>query len=483
MAEQLRLTVFRSLSAAFAMTVVVALSSAVAFAAPHEPEGALARRLPADVLCWPLSAHDAASAEQEHDGACAPKAANGARPIDLKVPFRQVDIDRVTQLNLILRALSSAPSSGVFDFDAVSGAWESLSKADLLLLKATGRGAAPGGVMRPVGEEGRRVAGIRDFGTGDQGEWVLRPEVPAYLANQAAALRIATQSVRELRGDNDEVVADDEALGFSVWTKAVGRDNELNGAAFSSQAAMTLIHAGIDYGRGSFIDGSDGVHFGLMATYGDAAIAARASNNTAEASGKVTAARVGAYASWQAGGRDRLGAFVDSWVGLTVFDNTVIGDDLPTESYFSSAWAGAIEAGYGLHPFDTQLRVEPRMQVLYAQYDQPGHREMNGTAIAGAASGLSVRVGAKVDQEFRFDSRILLKPFAELNWRHDFASSETAFDGTSMSAPTPNDRMEFSVGVDANLDSKWTLGLVLQTPQAITDYRGVEALVSLKCDW
>ena len=245
---------------------------------------------------------------------------------------------------------------------------------------------------------------------------------------------------------------------------------------------MTLMNAGVDYERGAS-DSNDRVRLGLMATYGDAVIDARAAENSAQASGKVSAARVGAYASWNRSEGDRSGAFVDGWVALTLLDNTVVGDDLPPESYRSTAWAGSVEAGYGWQLFDSAFRVEPRLHVLYAQYDQPTHQEINGTAVAGVAGGLSVRIGARIDREWRFDDGMVLKPYAELNWRHDFTRSDVSFDGVRVSAAAPDDRMEFGVGLDAKLNDKWALGFVVQTQQAITDYRGVEALVSIKCDW
>src|SRR5262249_47145575 len=147
---------------------------------------------------------------------------NGNRtPIDLKAPFRQFDFLPHAPTELVLRTEVRVPDSDFLsDLSALFDPESSLSKSDILLLRSTSVDTGPAGSTHRPTDGLRRVAGIKDFGkAGDGSLWALRPEVSAYLANEAAGLRIATQSVREFHDVVDAEHADAEAAGFSFWTR------------------------------------------------------------------------------------------------------------------------------------------------------------------------------------------------------------------------------------------------------------------------
>ncbi len=440
------------------------------------------RQLPAGVLCFP---QDSASGDRH---ACETATTDGAQAIDLKAPFRHFDQPNPQQTNFSFLATSSAKDGeSLIDIAGLVNAMDSLSKSDLLLLRATTNDAGPLLTPQAPTVEERHVSGIKDYGTGDdRGSWTLRPEVPAYLANEAAGLRIATQSVRELRNSIAPTASVTDDNGFSFWLRAVGNEDELGGMSglgFNSTTDTTLMHAGADYAGGTLFGEGDRLHLGLMVTYGRSVSESGTDDSTAHAFSKVDAARAGGYVSWAENEIDRTGFSFDTWFGASMLKNSVLGDDLPGESYNAYAWAGSLQAAYGWRPFDTNLRVEPHAELLFARYEQPTHTEVNGTAIDGDAGGFGARLGLRVEDELRLLGSVTVKPFAEVNWRHDFSRTSIAFDQVVIGESAPEDRFEFNVGLDAKIDNAWTLAFNLQTEQGIADYEGVEALVSVKCGW
>lgn len=415
--------------------------------------------------------------------ACDSDSRNQAKAIDLAAPSLQLDFVELWQKGAMADVNVRWRGSRFLDLGSMFNFRDALSESDMLLLSATSIDAGSSDVEDETQEAQRVVAGLMDFGTGG-GAGALRPEVASYLANQMAGLSMATQSVRALRDRLEAQPA--EQPGFALWLRPVGQEDGLGGdanALLHSATDTTVVHAGVDYSRRALTSEVDGVHLGLMASYGKAVSHASVKGNLASAKSEVTAGRLGVYSTWYENEVERTGFYLDGWLGYTLLRNAVFGDNLPKEFYGSGAWAGSLEAGYGWEPFGDDLRIEPQLQLLYAGGAEIDHVEANGTLIGASAGGLSTRLGVRVDQEWRLAGSALVKPYAEMNWHHDFDSAEVSFDGVVVSATAPRDRFEFSVGLDAKFESNWSAALNVQAQRGANDYSGIEALVTVNYAW
>jgi outer membrane autotransporter protein len=408
------------------------------------------------------------------------------RTINLNLPFEPFDLTELWQQRALPdKGVRRARGGGLFSFADQFDFNDVLSKSDLLVLKATSLDPSPS--VETLGSESERVvAGLSELqSSSETGSWMPRPEVSSYLANQMAGLSIATQSVRALRDRLD--AGRPEEGGFSLWVRAVGQEDGIGGdasALYQSATDTTVVHAGVDYAYGDLSSEVDGLHLGLLASYGKSVSDGNVVGNPALARSVVTALRVGAYSTWYENEVDRTGLYIDGWAGYTILRNAVAGQDLPLESYSAGAWAASVETGYAWELFgDEGLRVEPQLQVLYSGYGQGAHFETNGTAVEGSAGRISTRLGVRFDQTWRIEGGAQLKPHAEVNWHHDLDGAHVTFDGVAVESVAPRDRFEFSVGVDAKFENNWSAGLNVQTEHGANDYSGIEALVSVKYVW
>lgn len=428
-----------------------------------------------------------AGAESRDRGlkSCEPE--RSTRTIDLRIPFeQQFDFVELWQTRALpdKGVRRARGGGGLFAFADKFDFNDMLSKSDLLVLKSTSVDPSPS--LTQLGSETERVVfGVNELhSAAGSTSLMLRPEVSSYLANQAAGLSIATQSVRALRDRLD--TGKPLQQGFSLWVRAVGQEDGIGGdasALYQSATDTTVTHAGVDYAYGAMNSEVDGLHLGLLASYGKAVSDSSVVGNPALARSVVTALRVGAYSTWYENEVDRTGLYLDSWAAYTILRNAVAGQDLPLESYESGAWAASVEAGYAFEPFGQDLRVEPQLQLLYSGYGQDDHFETNGTAVAASAGRFSTRLGVRLDQAWRLEGGALLRPYAELNWHHDLGGAQVSFDAVEVDSVAPPDRFEFSVGLDAKFENNWSAGFNLQTEHGANEYSGVEALVSVKYTW
>ena len=233
MGSQSKFMFVRSLSGALMMTTLATALSTPAFARDsNNAEGSVAGRLPANVLCWPANANGTTLAEHNRDGKCNPKSADSLRPIDLKTPFRQFNVEGQTHLNVVLGAPLS-PAGGLFDLDLsdIAGALDSLSKADLLLLKATERGERPWVPLDRLSLTAVTSTASRISARARGAHGPCAPRCLPISPTRRLLFGLRPNPCASCATRTATAGGYDIAPGFSFWTRAVGRENELGGVA------------------------------------------------------------------------------------------------------------------------------------------------------------------------------------------------------------------------------------------------------------
>lgn len=270
---------------------------------------------------------------------------------------------------------------------------------------------------------------------------VLRPEAGAYLANQFALDQLLRHGWRDRLGGG---AADEGARG---WARVDGTQSRLSAVQdqLDLRTARSRLQLGAD--AGVFDNGQGRV--GLMATVAQSSATSRSQLTGYSARGRVEGGALGVYGNWNT---DTL--YVDASVQRGQFGNRVQGEGLAEERYDSDIWQSSLEAGYRMavgQMGSTAVSLQPELQLVYTDARTDRHEESNGTVVRSLGdSGLSARMGLRLQGEGRSTAGASVSPYVVANWYRDGADNGMAFDDDALKASVPKNRYELNAG--ARLD-------------------------------
>ncbi len=125
----------------------------------------------------------------------------------------------------------------------------------------------------------------------------------------------------------------------TMWMRHEGGHNKWRDGSgqLKTQSNRYVLQLGGDIAQWSQ-NGGDRWHLGVMAGYGNSDSKTISSRTGYRSKASVNGYSTGLYATWYANDESRNGAYLDSWVQYSWFDNTVKGDDLQSESYKSKGF-------------------------------------------------------------------------------------------------------------------------------------------------
>ncbi|MCU1061363.1 autotransporter outer membrane beta-barrel domain-containing protein [Stenotrophomonas maltophilia] len=303
---------------------------------------------------------------------------------------------------------------------------------------------------------------------------VLRPETGAYLANQFALDQLLRDGWRERQGGSR---ADDGVRG---WARVDGTQSKLS--AVEDQLDLRVDRSRLQLGAdlGVFDEGHGRV--GVMGTVAQSSATSRSLLTGYSAKGKVKGGALGVYGSWSS---DAL--YVDASVQRGQFRNRVQGEGLAEERYDSDIWQSSLEAGYrfGIGQIgSTALSLQPELQLIHTDASTDRHTEATGTVVRSLGdSGLSGRVGLRLQGEGRSAAGASVSPYVVANWYRDGASDGMAFDEEALKASVPRNRYELNAGARVNFRSGLSAWGGLGVMRGDHGYREATANVSVAYTW
>lgn len=286
---------------------------------------------------------------------------------------------------------------------------------------------------------------------------IYRPETGVYLANYIAA----QQMFQHKRDDRDQLMLRDEN-DFNTWMYVKSQYTEGRAAHrnidFDTTTSSVLF--GSDFLSGALPVGA--LRSGFMLGAGHSDTNSHANNNPRSSSGNVNGYTAGLYATWLQDEEQRTGGYVDTWVAHNWFKNQIIGKELPDEKYYSKGIAASVEAGYALlaaSAVDRTFRFEPQAQVIYNNFDQNNHTEVNGTRVTTTSNdSFTTRLGMRmgyVDQK----NVEAWQPFLGAHWLAGNSQSNLKFNDETINAYLPENRYQGEMGVTGNLNDNTTISL------------------------
>ncbi|BFI65060.1 autotransporter [Yersinia pseudotuberculosis] len=327
---------------------------------------------------------------------------------------------------------------------------------------------------------GRAVGGAYEYflyqggaSTPDDGDWYLRtqaddrrPEPASYTANLAAANNMFVTSLSDRMGETLYTdVFTGEQKTTSLWLRNEGSHNRSrdDSGELKTQDNRYVMQLGGDVAQWSR-NAQDLWRVGVMAGYANSSSSTVAQVAGYRSTGSVDGYSVGIYGSWLADNADDTGAYVDSWVQYSWFDNRVSGQDLATEKYDSKGFTASVEGGYAFkvgESVNQSYFIQPKAQVVWMGVKADDHTETNGTVISGDGNGnIQTRLGAKAFINPSDKAKVsgpAFKPFVEANWIHNTKDFGTTLDGVTVKQAGTVNIAELKLGVDGQINNQLNL--------------------------
>lgn len=304
---------------------------------------------------------------------------------------------------------------------------------------------------------------------------VLRPEAGAYLANQFAMDQMLRHGWRDRQGGNTAAID-----GVRGWARVDATQSKLS--AVEDQLDLRVDRSRLQLGAdiGVFDNGQGRV--GVMGTLAKSDATSRSQLTGYSARGKVNGGALGVYGNWSS---DAL--YVDASVQRGQFRNRVQGEGLAEERYDSDIWQSSLEAGYriGLGQIgSTALSLQPELQLVYTDANTDRHEETNGTVVRSLGdSGLSGRMGLRLQGEGRSAAGASVSPYVVANWYRDGASNGMAFDDEALKASVPRNRYELNAGARVDFRSGLSAWGGFGVMRGDHGYREATANLSMSYKW
>ncbi|HFR4114596.1 TPA: autotransporter outer membrane beta-barrel domain-containing protein, partial [Yersinia enterocolitica] len=328
---------------------------------------------------------------------------------------------------------------------------------------------------------GRAVAGAYEYflyqgsvSSPADGDWYLRtqvderrPEPASYTANLAAANTMFVTTLADRAGETlyTDVFTGEEKT-TSLWLRNEGSHNRSrdDSGELKTQDNRYVMQLGGDVAQWSR-NSQDLWRVGVMAGYANSSSSSVAQVTGYRSNGSADGYSVGMYGTWFADGQDNTGAYVDTWLQYSWFNNQVDGQDLTTERYDSKGFTAAVESGYTFKVGESAYShyfIQPKAQVVWMGVKADSHTETNGTVVSGEGNNnIQTRLGAKA-----FISPILtanmakeptFKPYVEANWIHNTKDFGTTLDGITVKQTGAANIAELKLGVEGQINKKLNL--------------------------
>ncbi|ENA5520841.1 autotransporter outer membrane beta-barrel domain-containing protein [Escherichia albertii] len=323
----------------------------------------------------------------------------------------------------------------------------------------------------------------------------LRPEAGSYTANMAAANTMFVTRLHERLGQMQYTdVMTGEKRNTSMWMRHEGGHNRWHDGSgqLKTQGNRYVVQLGGDIAQWGWGE-TDRWHLGVMGGYGNEHNRTNSVRTGYRSKGSVNGYGTGLYATWYGNDETRNGAYLDSWIQYSWFDNHVKGDGLSGESWKSKGLTASLETGYTWKAgefsssYDSlnEWYIQPQAQVIWMDVKADKHRESNGTRVESTGDGnIRTRLGVKtwIKGHNRMDdgkSREF-SPFVEVNWLHNTRDFGTRMNGVTVHQDGARNIGEVKAGVEGQINDRLNLWGNVGVQAGDRGYSDTSAMLGVK---
>ncbi|WP_010342679.1 autotransporter outer membrane beta-barrel domain-containing protein [Escherichia albertii] len=323
----------------------------------------------------------------------------------------------------------------------------------------------------------------------------LRPEAGSYTANMAAANTMFVTRLHERLGQMQYTdVMTGEKRNTSMWMRHEGGHNRWHDGSgqLKTQGNRYVVQLGGDIAQWGWGE-TDRWHLGVMGGYGNEHNRTNSVRTGYRSKGSVNGYSTGLYATWYGNDETRNGAYLDSWIQYSWFDNHVKGDGLPGESWKSKGLTASLETGYTWKTgefsssYDSlnEWYIQPQAQVIWMGVKADKHRESNGTRVESTGDG-NIRTRLGVNTWIKGHNRMddgksrEFSPFVEVNWLHNTRDFGTRMNGVTVHQDGARNIGEVKAGVEGQINDRLNLWGNVGVQAGDRGYSDTSAMLGVK---
>lgn len=273
----------------------------------------------------------------------------------------------------------------------------------------------------------------------------------------------------------------------SLWMRNLGGHQQVrdNSEQIKTETNRYVLQLGGDLATGS-LNGTDSLHFGAMAGYGNARSNSDSTVTGYRSQGHTTGYNVGVYGTWYQQAQQQTGAYVDSWLQYSWFNNSVNGDHLPAERYKSNGFTASLESGYSWKLGEDRARnsyfIEPNAQFIWMNVKTDNVIEANGTRVSSQGNGnLQSRLGLRASLKTANEpQKAIYQPYIEANWINNTKNFGSNLNDVSLTSQGQKNIAEMRVGVESKLPSSVNLWGSVGQQMSGNHYRDSNAMLGVK---
>lgn len=344
-------------------------------------------------------------------------------------------------------------------------------------------GGRSGGEFR---QDNRIVAGAYDYflrrgsaAGADPGSWYLtsvytpsldaravRPEAGSYAGNLQAASTMFNLSLDGLSGQKaytDAVTG--ERKETSLWMRSEGGhqrfstgdgQNKTQANRFVQQLGGELVQL--------TTDGRDRLGLGVMGGYASQHSSTHNALTGIGSKGSVDGYSAGVYGTWRQDASSLSGPYANGWLQYSWFDNSVTGDERPTETFGSRGLSASAEAGWDLlaarwrsaEGTDGALYLRPHGSVTWSGVKADAFTESAGSTVKGSGdNNVQLKAGVRAWLNGRSaldkDTGRTFRPYVEANWLYNTKEYGATMGDTTVSVRGARGAGELKAGVEGHL--------------------------------
>ena len=374
--------------------------------------------------------------------------------------------------------------AGAYDYDLVKG-----SGADshnwYLVSDKNGSETDPVNTD-PVTAPGEGTGGDIIASPAEQHNMIVRPEAASYSANIAAANTLFATSMDDRPGVTRYTDANGQLQSTRLWLRNSGGHNHQKDSSgqLKTDTNRYAIQLGGDVATGT-LHGTDSLRLGAMAGYGNAQSKSRSAVSGYQSRGQVHGYNLGIYGTWQQNAAERSGAFIDSTLSYSWFDNSIKGEDIGEESYKSKGILASLAGGYSAEVAtlseSTGFWLRPQAMLNWQGVKGDDLTEGNGTRVRGTGeNNLQSHVGVRASLRSGLEQGRSVEPYVEASWVHNTRALGTSMNGVTIHQAGTRNAGELKLGVDATLNANVNLWGGVAQQLSSHSYSDTSAIAGVK---
>ncbi|WP_440515057.1 autotransporter outer membrane beta-barrel domain-containing protein [Serratia sarumanii] len=328
---------------------------------------------------------------------------------------------------------------------------------------------------------------------GESTSHYVNPMIGGFISN-GNGLSMFNMSLHDRLGETQYTnsMASDEDLERSIWLRISHDDNQYNVAngQLKINSKNSIVQLGHDVIKWS---GGDNWHtrIGVIGGTGNQKATSQSYRTNTKSFSKINSAySVGIYGTIYQQSIEGKGSYLDAWGLYNWYKNSVGMSGYSDAKYSSHGSVLSLEAGHTF-TFSNSDQTKNSWNLLPMAQFTFGHMSSNSakndsglTVSKSSVKNIESRLGSRLSYSYHTDGNGIIKPFAELNWRHDLKSGEFNFnDQKKFSGDKSKNRYEFKLGLEAANIKGLDGWINLSHSVGENSYREAKAIVGVKYNW